>query len=129
MQRCFTSILAENVEHAAAFYETLLGMTRHFNSDWFIILTHPDRPDLEYGVLDRSHNVVPDGASGIPSGILVTFVVADCDTVHAAALQRGYEIVEPPTDMPYGQRRMILKDPAGTFVDISSPASERPPLP
>jgi len=129
MQRCFTNILAENIEQTAAFYETLLGMTRHFSSDWFIILTHPDRPDLEYGIIDRSSDLVPNGANGVPSGVMITFVVADCDAAHAAAVQREYEIVEAPRDMPYGQRRMVLKDPAGTFVDISAPTIEHPPMP
>jgi hypothetical protein len=29
--------------------------------------------------------------------------------------------VEHARDMPYGQRRMVLRDPDGTFLDISCP--------
>jgi predicted enzyme related to lactoylglutathione lyase len=53
--------------------------------------------------------------------VMVTFVVDHCDAVHDAARAMGAEVLEPPTDMPYGQRRMLLRDPAGTVLDISAP--------
>ena len=52
---------------------------------------------------------------------MLTFVVDDCDAIYEKAQAANAVIVEPPREMPYGQRRMVLRDPAGTFVDISSP--------
>ncbi|MEM7172966.1 MAG: VOC family protein [Pseudomonadota bacterium] len=121
MQRAFTSILSQSVENTAAFYENLLGMTRHFDSAWFIILTHPDLPGLEYGILQRDHDIVPEAARAAPAGVVVTFVVADCDAAFAKAQTMDAPILQPPTDMPYGQRRLLLKDPDGTVVDVSAP--------
>ncbi len=123
MQRAFVSVLSKSVNTSATFYEELLGMTRHFESDWFIILTHPDIQGLEYGLLQNDHEIVPAAAQGAPAGMMMTFVIEDCDTVHNRAQRIGAEIIEAPTDMPYGQRRMILRDPDGTFLDISAPTA------
>ncbi|MEO1173007.1 MAG: VOC family protein, partial [Myxococcota bacterium] len=61
-----------------------------------------------------------------PAGTLVTIVVEDVDALHATAAERDIPIVEPPRNLFYGQRRMLLRDPAGTLVDVSSecPPSE-----
>jgi predicted enzyme related to lactoylglutathione lyase len=96
-------------------------MQRHFDSDWFVILTHPDADGLELGILQRSHDIVPQSVRSAPSGIIVTFVVDDCDAVHDRARACNARVLEKPTDMFYGQRRMLLCDPDGTVVDVSSP--------
>ncbi|WP_349368524.1 VOC family protein [Salinarimonas sp.] len=125
MQRAFTNVLASDVDGTARFYERLLGMTRHFDSDWFVILTHAGIPGLELGILERGNAIVPEAARAAPAGVLLTFVVADCDAVHATAVAMGASVLEPPTDMPYGQRRMLLRDPEGTVVDVSAPTASR----
>ncbi len=124
MDRCFTNLLSADVARSAAFYEALLGMQRHFDSDWFVILTHPDIDGLEFGILKRDHDIVPTEARATPAGVIVTFVVADCDAVFTAAEKEGAIVLEPPTDMPYGQRRLLLRDPDGTVIDVSSPIAD-----
>lgn len=123
MQRCFTNIMSADVSETSQFYEFLLGMTRQFSADWFISLVHPDRDGMELGIIQRDHPIVPEALRGKPCGVMLTFVVADCDDVHTKAEAMGAEIVEPPRDMPYGQRRMLLRDPEGTVVDISAPTA------
>lgn len=121
MNRAFTSLLVGNVEASARFYESLLGMTRHGDFGWFVILTHPLMPGLEFGLLDRTHDTVPAELAAPPRGVVLTFVVEDVASVHARAEEMGAEILQPPTDLPYGQRRLLLRDPDGTPVDVSSP--------
>jgi predicted enzyme related to lactoylglutathione lyase len=123
LQRSFLNILSENVDATAAFYERLLNMERHFDSDWFVILTHAGIKDLEYGILQRDHDIVPEGVRAKPAGVIVTFVVSDCDKVYKQAVEMGADIVQPPTNMPYGQRRMLARDPEGTLIDISAPTA------
>lgn len=123
MKRAFTNILSSNVRKTAEFYEKLLGMTRHFDSDWFVILTHPDINGLEYGILQKDHETVPALARTEAGGAIVTFVVADCDRVHAIAKELNADILQDPTDMPYGQRRLLLRDPDGTIIDVSAPTA------
>lgn len=120
MQRCFTNILSNSVDISATFYEAILGMKRHFDSDWFVILTHEDIAGLELGILQRENEIVPSSIREAPCGFIVTFVVSSCDTVFEQASRLNAHIIEPPRDMPYGQRRMLLRDPDGTVLDISS---------
>lgn len=121
MNRSFTNILCDDPAAVAPFYEGLLNMRRSFDADWFILLEGPEGGH-ELGLLSRDHDTVPDGA-GQPGGAILTFVVSDCEVAHARALDLGLTIQQPPHDTPYGQRRMILRDPAGMLVDISAPTA------
>jgi predicted enzyme related to lactoylglutathione lyase len=121
MQRCFTNILCADVDRTASFYEELLGLHRHYDSDWFVILSHHDVPALEFGLLQRDHAIVPEAVRSPPAGVMITFVVAHCDAVYDAARALGADVLERPTDMAYGQRRMLLRDPEGTVLDVSAP--------
>ena len=126
MQRAFTNILSADVERCANFYQNLLGMTRHFDSDWFIILTHEAILGLELGILAQDHEVVPAEINVESGGAIITFVVEDCDAIHAIALELNADIIQPPADMPYGQRRMLLKSPDGMVLDVSAPTAPAP---
>ncbi len=121
MQRAFTSILSTDVDRAANFYEQLFGMSRHYDSDWFVILCHEKMASLELGILQYDHDIVPSSIRSKPAGVMITFVVDNCDVVYEAAVKLKAKIVEPPTDMPYGQRRFLTHDIDGTVLDISSP--------
>lgn len=121
MNRAFSNILTGDVSATAQFYEDLLGMTRTGDFGWFVLLSHDDMPGFELGILDRAHETLPDRVTTAPSGIVLTFVVTSVEEVHARALAMKAEIIEGPTDLPYGQRRLMLRDPAGTAVDVSSP--------
>ena len=123
MQRSFVNILSNDVDATAAFYERLLNMERHYDSDWFVILTHPGVKGLEYGILQRNHDVVPESARAKPAGVIITFVVSDCESVHRRAIEMCADVVQTPTDMPYGQCRMLVRDPEGTLIDVSAPTA------
>lgn len=123
MDRAFTNVLSQNVDAAATFYQELLGMERHFNSDWFVILTHPNKAGFEFGILANDHEIVPPNLRQKPGGSMLTFVVADVDQVYLKAKQLGAVILQVPTDMPYGQRRLLLSDCDGTTLDISAPVA------
>ena len=124
MDRAFTNILSANVNKAAKFYQELLGMTRHFDSDWFVILTHPNVENYEFGILDVNNAIVPDKAKAQPQGLILTFVVKDVAPIFKIAQSMQANIIEPPTDMPYGQCRMLLNDIDGTVIDVSAPTAE-----
>lgn len=120
MNRAFTNLLCTDVAASARFYEAILGMTRSGDYGWFVVLTHPSLPQFELGLLDTAHSSVPPAIGPNPGGTILTFVVDDVEAVHRLAHAEGAEVLEPPTDMPYGQRRLLLRDPAGAVVDVSS---------
>ncbi len=124
MNRLFTNILTDDVAKTAAFYEAVFGMRRHYDSDWFVILVHDSLPEQEFGVLDRSSDIVPESARTPFGGAMITFVVDNCGETFSLAEIHGADVIERPRLMPYGQRRAIVRDPAGTVIDISSPEGE-----
>lgn len=121
MDRAFTNILTADVATTATFYEDLLGMTRRGDFGWFVILGHDGLAGFELGILDKDHETIPDRVPQNPAGMILTFVVDDLSVVHRKAREINAEILQDPTDLPYGQRRLLLRDPAGTTVDVSSP--------
>lgn len=63
--------------------------------------------------------VTHDASSPVDS-VLSVHVGGDVDEAYAQAQRRGYEIVHPLTDEPWGVRRFLLRDPAGNVVNIVS---------
>jgi len=51
----------------------------------------------------------------------VTFVVDDVDSMYEKALAMALPILQEPRNEFYGQRRCLVKDPAGCLIDICSP--------
>jgi len=121
MNRAFTNILCDDVNQSALFYEGLLEMTRHADFGWFVILTHEKLSGLEFGLLDRQHETVTSEISTTPGGVILTFVIDDVEACYLRAQKMNAQIIAPPTDMPYGQRRLLVRDPVGTVIDVSAP--------
>ena len=48
----------------------------------------------------------------------------DIDEAYAEAKRRGYEIVYPLTEEPWGLRRFFVRDPDGNVINISSHRGE-----
>ena len=123
MQRFFFNVLSDDVERAKAFYTGLLDMRIHFDSDWFVILKPAGETPFELGIIDRDHEITPAEATGSAQGVYPTFVVDDVEKVHEKAARMAVDIIEQPRDMFYGQRRMLVRDPDGMVLDISSVSS------
>ena len=68
--------------------------------------------------------IVPKGFENNPQGFYITFVVDCADEIFKVAVSEKFEIISEPTDTFYGQRRLLLKDPNGTLVDVSSPIKD-----
>lgn len=115
-----TNICSDKLPESKAFYTKLFDFQINFDSDWFIHLVSKDQ-QLELGIIDRTHQIVPKAYQNLPQGFYVTFVVENADDLFKIAVKENYEIVEAPTNTAYGQRRLLLKDPNGTLLDISSP--------
>ena len=126
MRRCFVNLLSDDLTRARDWYVGLFGWRVDFDSDWFVHLQSPDDDDVELGLLRRDHEIVPEELRSAVAGVIVTLVVDDVDAVHRVALATGVEVIEEPRDLFYGQRRMLLRDPDGTVVDVSAECEPSP---
>lgn len=115
-----TNICSDNLEESRYFYTKLFDFTVDFDSDWFIHLISKDQK-LELGIIQRTHEIVPKDFQNNPQGFYVTFVVDNVDEIYKIAVSEEFEIISQPMDTFYGQRRLLLKDPSGALVDVSSP--------
>ncbi len=115
-----TNICSDNLAASKDFYTSLFDFDVNYDSDWYIHLISKDK-SLELGIIDRENEIVPSNFQNTPQGFYITFVVDNTDEIFKTAKSYAYEIVSEPEDTFYGQRRLLLKDPNGTLVDISSP--------
>lgn len=122
--RILTNICSDRLAESRDFYVTLLGFEVNYDSDWYVQLRSPFNTELEFGIILRSHDLVPQEYQTSPSGMYVTFVVPDVDWVYEKAVSMGLRIVQEPKNEFYGQRRFLTVDPNGCLIDICSPFSE-----
>lgn len=128
--RSFPTILSDRLPETRDFYVALLGFEVAFDSDYYVALATP--PDVEgqraceLAVWAVGHEVVPPPYRADPAGIVLTFVVDDVDALHVQARRQGVLVVAPPRDQFYGRRRMLLTDPNGLLVDVSTPCTPSP---
>lgn len=119
--RILTNICSDDLPASKTFYIDLLGFDVKYDSEWYVQLCLRSNPDIEYGIIQRHHELVPEAYRGAPTGMYVTFVVEEVDAVFARAEEMGLEIVQAPKNEFYGQRRFLVKDPNGCLLDICSP--------
>jgi catechol 2,3-dioxygenase-like lactoylglutathione lyase family enzyme len=123
--RILTNICADDLAACRDFYVRLLGFVVKYDSDWYVQLGSPGLLELEFGIIKRTHDLVPKAYQTAPGGMYVTFVVPDVDEVYKKAQEMGAKIVQEPQNEFYGQRRFLVLDPAGCLIDVCSPWSEQ----
>lgn len=120
INRMMTNICSDKLPESRDFYTKLFDFDVDYDSDWFVHLVSKDRK-LELGIIKKTHEMVPKGFQNNPQGFYVTFLVQSAVEVFEVAKAKGMEILLEPTETFYGQRRVSLKNPNGTLVDVSSP--------
>jgi catechol 2,3-dioxygenase-like lactoylglutathione lyase family enzyme len=119
MQFASARIITDDVDRAVAFYEPLLGVAPERPAPVFAVFRAPT------GTLAIGHrSTVPvPGFAASHDGVLVELVAqspADVDAVHERVRGRE-EVVQVPTDMPWGNRSLLLRDPDGVLVNVYAP--------
>lgn len=125
ISQSFVNICSDQLSTTRDFYVDLLGFEVSFDSDWFVQLRANDS-GATIGIMARDHELVPEQARGAASGSYITIVVDDVESVFARAKDLSVPIAEEPKDLFYGQRRMLVIDPNGVLVDVSSPTAPPP---
>lgn len=102
-----------DISEAAAFYRDYLGLVEQpLGLDWVTRYVSADgRAQVQ--LLTRDASAPQDPAVSVHVG-------PEVDEAYAEALLRGYEIVHPLTDEPWGLRRFFVRDPDGNIVNITS---------
>lgn len=103
------NISSERVAETRDFFVELLGFEVAMDSGWIATVASPTNPAVQV-------SVIAEGQDPAAPGISVE--VDDVDAVHAAAVERGVEIVYPLRDEEWGLRRFMVREPSGTIVNV-----------
>ncbi|MFD3701544.1 VOC family protein [Nocardia sp. NPDC058658] len=125
ISRSFVNICSDRLPATRDFYVDLLGFRIAYDSDWFVQLDDAGS-GATIGIIARDHDLVPEHARGGFGGSYITIVVDDVEPVYARVKDLRVPVVEEPRDLFYGQRRMLVTDPNGYLVDVSSPTAPPP---
>ena len=92
------------------FYEDVIGLELGMDLGWVASFGSRSNETAQLIVMskDATAPVSPD----------VTIEVENVDAVHAKAVERGYEIVHPVTEEPWGVRRSFVRDPNGAVINV-----------
>ena len=126
LHTCFIAV--DDHDKAIAFYCDVLGLeirndVKYAGMRWTtvgpplqpdvsIVLEPPAaNPDLSPADRDAMEQLL---AKGVLRG--VNFTTEDCDALYARVQESGAEVLQEPTDMPYGVRDCAFRDPAGNML-------------
>ncbi|WP_204378430.1 VOC family protein [Agaribacterium haliotis] len=119
--KLLTNICSHNLQASKAFFSQLLGLETKYDSDWYVQFFSSADPELEFGIIQYDHELIPENYRSSPSGMYMTFVVEDVDQSYKRALELGVDIIQEPRNEFYGQRRFLAREPSGCLIDICSP--------
>jgi len=120
-----TSLLTDDLGSTRNLFVDLLAFEIEYEADWIISMRGQEGGRV--AAMARTSEFIPEAFRHGARGVVVTFVVDDVDRYFQMAERTGLDVVEPPTDLPYGQRRLLLHDASGALVDISSPVAPLDP--
>ena len=105
------NLAVTDIGSAQDFYRDYLGLSvEGFNLGW---VAHYQAPD------GRAHiQLVTRDATASADSVISVHVGDGVDEAYAEALRRGYEIVHPLTNEPWGVRRFFVRDPDGNVINI-----------
>ena len=126
-----SSFLPQNDPDAAvAFYRDVLGFEIRldvgYNGMRWITVGPPDQPDTSIvlyppaatpGLTDDERRTLAEMMAKGTYGI-ITFATRDLDGAFERLQEGDADVVQEPTDQPYGIRDCAFRDPAGNLVRI-----------
>ncbi|MDI1263618.1 MAG: VOC family protein [bacterium] len=114
----YTVIIVRDMAAMRRFYESVLrfSLTRELSAGWI---------EFQLGAntlaLSRPHRTAKDAPTPAGSAALqLAFKVApeDVDRCADELVRQGVDLVEPPTNQPFGHRTLFFRDPDGNLLEV-----------
>jgi catechol 2,3-dioxygenase-like lactoylglutathione lyase family enzyme len=106
-----------DIAAARRFYAEYLGLSvEEFNLGWVARYRSPTG--------SASVQLVTGDATAPLDSVISVHVGGNVDEAYAEATRRGYEIVHPLTDEPWGVRRFFVRDPDGNVINVVNHSDE-----
>ena len=116
-------IITADVPRLVAFYEQVIGVTAVWGNELFAEVPTPIGT-----VAIGSDRTVPlfGAGSAEPAAnrsVVVEFLVEDVDAEFTRLKGVLDDVVTEPTDMPWGNRALLFRDPDGNLVNLFTPVT------
>jgi catechol 2,3-dioxygenase-like lactoylglutathione lyase family enzyme len=110
VRRIVPDLRSKQFDASRDFYVDILGLEVAMDMGFIVTLVSPTDPTAQVSLLrdDGTNAILPQ----------MSVEVTDIDDVHARALSRGFKIVYPLTNEPWGVRRFFVTDPNGTIINV-----------
>ena len=110
VKRIVPDIKSKDLDASRQFYVDVLGLEVAMDMGVIVTLVSPTNPTAQVSLMrdDESSAILPQ----------MSVEVADVDEVHARAVSRGFKVVYPLTNEPWGVRRFFVTDPNGTIINV-----------
>ena len=110
VRRIVPDIRSKQLDTSRQFYVDVLGLEVAMDMGFIVTMVSPTNPTAQVTLMrdDESSAILPQ----------MSVEVADVDDVHARAVSRGFKVVYPLTNEPWGVRRFFVTDPNGTIINV-----------
>ncbi len=109
--RVFPNLSVPDIDEAKEFYAGYLGLSsEEFNLGWVARFSSPDGKAVV--------QLVTRDATAPEDAVVSAAMGDDVDRAYEEALRRGYEIVHPITDEPWGIRRFFVRASDGNIINV-----------
>jgi catechol 2,3-dioxygenase-like lactoylglutathione lyase family enzyme len=110
VRRIVPDIKSKNLDASRRFYVDVLGLEVAMDMGFIVTLVSPSNPTAQVSLMrdDDSSTILPQ----------ISIEVADVDAIHSRAVSRGFNIVYPLTNEPWGVRRFFVTDPNGIVINV-----------
>jgi len=112
IRRIVPNIQSSHPDLCRDFYTNFLGLKVGMDMGWIVTYVSPDNPTAQISLIRSESPPTSNEAMSL------SMEFAEVDGLHAEAVARGYQIVYPLTDEPWGVRRFHVVDPNGVVINV-----------
>lgn len=126
MQLVSVRVITSDVARLAVFYEQVTGLAARRPAEQFAELVGPS---CTLAIGSVATMALFSAGAAVPESnrtAIIEFLVEDVDREYErlTGLALGFEIVQRPTTMPWGNRSFLFRDPDGNLVNFFAPLTE-----
>jgi catechol 2,3-dioxygenase-like lactoylglutathione lyase family enzyme len=114
----YTILLCDNLDAMKAFYVERLGFEIHHEIPGFWVALQIGASLLTLRPRGRPYDGPSPPISSASVQLAFRVPPSDVNLAAATLQQHGIEILEPPTDQPWGHRTLFFADPENNVIEI-----------
>ena len=112
IRRIVPNLTTQDPDLCREFYVGFLGLEVAMDMGWIATYASPTNPTAQVTLIRAGEDA--------PAQPAISVEVEDVDRAHGEAVARGFRVVYPLTDEPWGVRRFWVEDPDGVVLNVMS---------